>query len=71
MGKWGLLYCSKTITRFKGNDKIDNVRFIGSIKSPYENRIVILTAYSVYDYQGDYDNENIYVSGCSLKSGFK
>ena len=64
-------YGSKTITRFKGNDKIDNVRFIGSIKSPYENRIVIITAYSVYDYQGDYDNENIYVSGCSLKSGFK
>ena len=64
-------YGSKTISRFNSGDRIDGARYIGSIKSPYENRVVIITAYDDFDWQGDFAGINIHISGCSLNSGFK
>ena len=64
-------YGSKTISRFNKDEKINDIRYIGSIKSPYENRVIILTAYNQYDWQGDYDGVNLHLSGSSLSSGFK
>ena len=61
---------SKTISRIDLDSPFKNIYFLGSIKSPFEERIVIFSGYTPIDYQGDpYDN--IYVSGCSLNKGFK
>jgi len=51
--------------------KIDNIRFVGAFKSPFEERIAIITVFTTFDYQMNPNGNNIYVSGCSLMEGFK
>lgn len=51
--------------------KIDNIRFVGAFKSPFEERIAIITVFTTFDYQMNPNGDNIYVSGCSLLEGFK
>ena len=51
--------------------KIDNIRFVGAFKSPFEERLAIITAFTTFDYQMDPDGDNIHVSGCSLSKGFR
>ena len=50
---------------------IDNIRFVGAFKSPYEERLAIINAFTTFDYQRDPDGDNIYISGCSLLKGFR
>ena len=58
---------SKTITRKDLSSPFENIFYLGSLKSPFENRIVIMSGYTPVDYQGD-PYEAIYFSGCSLDS---
>ena len=61
---------SKRVTDVKLGS-IDNIRFFGAIKSPFENRIVIITQYNGFDWQGDPDGISLYLSGCHLSAGFR
>ena len=69
---------SKTITNYKitrdplnSGDSIADTAFFGAIESPFEDRIVVITSFKIYDYQGDYDGTALSVSGCKLNTGFK
>ena len=66
-------YGSKTISNFKikRGEYLNGVNLLGAIKSPYEDRIAIITSFKIYDYQNDYAGTELLISGCKLNSGFK
>ena len=67
-------YGSKTITkdyRNYGGVFVDNISFFGAIESPFEDRIVVITSFEVYDYQGDAGGTALAIAGCKLNTGFK
>ena len=67
-------YGSKTITKNYKNysgEFIDNIAFFGAIESPFEDRIVVITSFETYDYQGDAAGTALAIAGCKLNTGFK
>ena len=66
-------YGSKTISNFKikRGEYLNDVNLLGAIKSPYEDRIAIITSFKIFDYQNDYAGTELLISGCKLNSGFK
>ena len=50
---------------------VDNISFFGAIESPFEDRIVVITSFEVYDYQGDAGGTALAIAGCKLNTGFK
>ena len=66
-------YGSKTVSNFKikNAEYLSDVNLLGAIKSPFEERIAIITSFKIYDYQNDYAGTELQISGCKLNSGFK
>ena len=69
---------SKTITNYKltrdplnSGDSIADIAFFGAIESPFEDRIVVITSFEIYDYQGDAAGTALVITGCKLNTGFK
>ena len=67
-------YGSKTITKDYRNysgEFVDDISFFGAIESPFEDRIVVITSFEAYDYQGDAAGTSLAIAGCKLNTGFK
>jgi len=69
---------SKTITNYKivndalnGGSHLSDIAFFGAIESPFEDRIVVVTSFKIYDYQNDYAGTALAIAGCKLNTGFK